>query len=161
MGSAVAGSHSVNMPMPWTYRHASAEWQRFLDIAKEEMDLVSNNSAYTAIEGVLLAFRRRLTVDQALRFADALPSVVRAIFLYRWHPEAPAPWGSRDVQTAEAKALRPDHNLTPDNCIDATAIALRAVVRPDEIDPVLSAIGPEAEAFWRVAPERLRPVDFP
>ncbi len=161
MGGASAGYNSLMMPMPWTYRHASAEWQRFLDIAKEEMDLVSNNSAYTAIDGVLLAFRRRLTIGQALRFADALPSVLRAIFLYRWYPETPAPWGSREAQTAEAKALRPNHNLTPDNCIEATAIALRAVVRPDEIDPALSAISAEAEAFWQVAPERLRPVDFP
>lgn len=149
------------MPMPWTYRHASAEWQRFLDVAKDEMGLSSNNSAYTAIEGVLVAFRRRLTVDQALRFADALPSIPRAVFVTGWHPQAPAPWGSRATQIAEAQALRPHHNLTPDNCIEATAIALRAVVRPDEIDPVLADIGPQAEAFWHVPAERLRPVDFP
>lgn len=147
--------------MPWTYRHASAEWQRFLDIAKDEMILVSNNAAYTAIEGVLLTFRRRLTIEQALRFADALPSIPRAIFVSGWRPEAPAPWDSRAEQTAEAQALRPHHNLTPPNCIEATAIALRAVVRPDEIDPVLAAIGPEAEAFWWVDPARIRPVDFP
>lgn len=149
------------MPMPWTYRHASAEWQRFLDVAREEMDLVSNNSAYTAVEGVLLTFRRRLTVAQALRFADILPAVVRAIFVFRWQPGVPESWGDRDVQTAEAMALRPNHNLTPDNCIEATATALRAVVRADEIDPVLAAIGPEAEAYWRVSAERLRSVDFP
>lgn len=149
------------MPMPWTYRHASAEWQRFLDVAKDEMILVSNNAAYTAIQGVLLTFRRRLTIDQALRFADALPSIPRAIFVTGWHPKSPVPWGSRNEQTAEAQALRPHHNLTPPNCIEATAIALRAVVRPDEIDPVLAAIGPGAEAFWWVAPTRIRQVDFP
>jgi uncharacterized protein (DUF2267 family) len=149
------------MPMPWTYIHASAEWQRFLDVAKDEMFLESSNAAYTAIQGVLLTFRRRLTIDQALRFADALPSIPRAIFVTSWHPAAPAPWGSRDEQTAEAQALRTHHNLTPPNCIEATAVALRAVVRPDEIDPVLAAIGPGAEAFWWVDPTRIRPVDFP
>ena len=147
--------------MPWTYRHAAAEWQRFLDVAREEMDLVSNNSAYTAVEGVLVTFRRRLTVAQALRFADILPAIPRALFVSGWTPEPPAEWGSRSAQTAEAKSLRADHNLTPDNCIEATAIALRAVVRADEIDPVLAGIGAEAKAFWEVAPARLRPVDFP
>ncbi len=161
MGSRPDWAHAQHMPMPWTYRHASAEWQRFLDVAKDEMALISNNAAYTAIEGVLLTFRRRLTVDQALRFADALPSIPRAIFIMGWHPTEPAPWGSRAEQTAEARALRPHHNLTPVNCIEATAIALRAVVRPDEIDPVLAAIGPEAEAFWHIDPARVRPVDFP
>lgn len=161
MGRPAQKSQFGSMPMPWTYRHASAEWRRFLDIAREEMDLVSDNLAYTAIEGVLLAFRRRLTVDQALRFADRLPSIPRAIFVFRWQPETPAAWGSRATQIAEAKSLRPGHNLTPDNCIEATAIALRAVVRADEIDPVLAAIGNEATAFWHVPPERLRNVDFP
>jgi uncharacterized protein (DUF2267 family) len=149
------------MPMPWTYRHASAEWQRFLDVARDEMDLITNNLAYTAIEGVLLTFRRRLPVEPALRFADVLPAVPRAIFVAHWHPAAPLPWGSRDEQTAEAQALRPHHNLTPSNCIEATAIALRATVRADEIDPVLVALGPQAQAFWHVDPARLRPVDFP
>lgn len=147
--------------MPWTYRHASAEWQRFLDVAKDEMILASDNAAYTAIQGVLLTFRCRLAIDQALRFGDALPSVPRAIFVMGWHPSAPVPWGNRDEQTAEAQTLRPHHNLTPPNCIEATAIALRAVVRPDEIDPVLAALGPQARAFWHVDPARLRPVDFP
>jgi uncharacterized protein (DUF2267 family) len=149
------------MPMPWTYRHASAEWQRFLDVAKDEMNLVSNNAAYTAIQGVLLTFRRRLTIDQGLRFSDALPSIPRSVFVMGWHPAPPLPWGNRDEQTAEAQALRPHHNLTPPNCIEATAIALRALVRPDEIDPVLAAIGPGAEAFWWVDPARIRQVDFP
>ncbi len=161
MGRRQCCLHRFRMPMPWTYRHASAEWQRFLDVAKEEMDLTTNNLAYTAIEGVLLTFRRRLPVESALRFADVLPAVPRAIFVSDWHPATPLPWGSRDEQTAEAQALRPAHNLTPGNCIEATAIALRATVRPDEIDPVLAALGPQAQAFWHVDPARLRPVDFP
>jgi uncharacterized protein (DUF2267 family) len=91
MGRRPDWAHALRMPMPWTYRHASAEWQRFLDVAKDEMILISNNAAYTAIEGVLLTFRRRLTVDQALRFADALPSIPKAIFVTSWHPANPAP----------------------------------------------------------------------
>jgi uncharacterized protein (DUF2267 family) len=148
------------MPMPYAYRHASAEWRRFLDIARDEMALASDNSAYTAVEGVLLVFRRRLTTGQALRFADLLPAVPRAVFVANWHPAPPLPWAGRDRLTAEAQALRPHHNLTPANCIEATAIALRAVVQGAELDPVLARLGPEAEAFWQVAPDKLRPLTF-
>ena len=116
--------------MPWTYRHASAEWQRFLDVAKDELILVSDNAAYTAIQGVLLTFRCRLTIDQALRFGDALPSVPRAIFVMGWHPSAPVPWGSRDEQTAEAQALRPHHNLT--DAPDVLELFLVSEVREDD-----------------------------
>lgn len=149
------------MPMPYSYRHASAEWRQFLDIAKDEMALESDNATYTAIEGVLHCFRHRLTPEQALRFADLLPAVPRAIFVANWHPAPPAPWGSRADQTVEAQALRTHHNLTPKNCIEATAIALRAVLPALDLDRLLAVLGPEAQDFWRVPPARLRPVTFP
>lgn len=148
------------MPMPYTYRHASAEFRLFLDTARAAMALDSDNTTFTATEGVLLCFRRRLTVDQALRFADVLPAVLRALFLARWHPELPAPWGSRVAQIAEAKALRPHHNMTPDTCIDAVAEALTTQVLALDLASVLAAIGPEAQAFWAVPPERRHPVGF-
>lgn len=69
------------MPMPWTYRHASREWQGFLGDARERMGLSSDNMAYTAIDGVFQVFRRRLTAAEGLRFATILPSVPRAIFV--------------------------------------------------------------------------------
>lgn len=148
------------MPMPYAYRHASAEWRRFLDIARDEMGLESDNATYTAIEGVLLAFRRRLTTGQALRFADLLPAVPRAILVAGWHPAPPLPWPDRATLTAEAQALRPHHNLTPPDCILATAIALRALIQPDPLDACLAAIGPGAVSFWAVPPNRLRPLTF-
>ena len=61
------------MPMPWTYRQATREWQAFLGEAKTAMNLESDNATYTAVEGVLKAFRRRLTPQQAVDFAQVLP----------------------------------------------------------------------------------------
>lgn len=65
------------MPMPWTYRHASREFRGFLDDAKDRMGLESDNMAYTAVDAVFQVFRRRLTAQQGLDFASALPCVPR------------------------------------------------------------------------------------
>lgn len=136
------------MPLPWTYRHATREWQAFLADARSEMDLVSDNSTYTAVQGVLQAFRRRLTAQQAVDFAQILPSVLRAIFVADWQIAPPLPPGTRADWTAEAMALRPDHNLTPDNCVAATAIALRKCVLRRDLEMVLGTLPPFATDFW-------------
>jgi uncharacterized protein (DUF2267 family) len=137
------------MPMPWTYRQATREWQAFLADARAAMDLTSDNAAFTAIEGVLRAFRRRLTPQQAIDFAQVLPSVVRALFVANWQlDEGPLPPGTRSDWTAEAMALRPHHNLTPPNCVAATALALRKSVVRRDLDRVLAALPPFASDFW-------------
>lgn len=139
------------MPMPHSYRHASREWRGFLDDAKDRMELISDNSAYTAIQGVLLVFRRRLGVQQALRFASMLPAVPRAIFVADWDISEPVlPFGPREEMTREAQALRPHHNLTPANAIEATAWALRRAVLPADFERALAQCPPEAREFWWV-----------
>ena len=112
------------MPMPWTYRHSSKEFSAFLEDVKEEMSLQSDNSTYTAVEGVLLVFRRRLTCRRTA--ASVLPSVLRAIFVEDWDIGQPPVPCDRVSLTREAQALRLHHSLTPDNAIEATARALRA-----------------------------------
>ncbi|MCR9275214.1 MULTISPECIES: DUF2267 domain-containing protein [Mameliella] len=149
------------MPQPWTYRHASREYRAFLDDLKARMNLESDNMAYTALDGVFHVFRRRVTAEEGLRFASVLPSVPRAIFVAGWQPEVPpAPWASRDDLIREAQALRPNHNLTPDTCIEAVAWALRRAIRGPEWECALAALPPEARAFWRVEvadPSELEP----
>lgn len=138
------------MPMPWTYRHAQKEFQAFLGDARERMNLVSDNSTFTAVEGVLRTFRARLTPPQALAFADVLPAVLRALFVAHWDIAAPPrPFAPRAEMTREAQALRPHHNLTPENAIEAVAWALWRCVDHRDLARVLAAIGPEAEAFWQ------------
>lgn len=94
------------MPMPWTYRQATREWQAFLADAREAMSLESDNATYTAVQGVLQAFRRRLTAQAAIDFAQVLPSVLRALFVADWQRANPLPPGTRADWTAEAMALR-------------------------------------------------------
>ncbi len=137
------------MPMPWAYRHASKDWKAFLADAKEGLGLDSDNMTYTAVQGVLLAFRRRLSPREVIGFADQLPAVLRALFVAGWDPEtAPQPWVPSAALEAEARALRPAHNLTPPAPIEPVARALRRTTRARDLDRVLAAIGPEAVAFW-------------
>lgn len=136
------------MPMPGTYRQASREWQAFLADAREAMNLTSDNATYTAVQGVLQAFRRRLTPQQAVDFAQVLPSVLRALFVADWKLADPVSPGSRADWTAEGKALRPLHNLTPENCVEATALALRKSVLQADLDGVLATLPAFAAEFW-------------
>lgn len=139
------------MPMPWTYRHASKEWRAILDDLKDRMELVSDNAAYTALDGVLRVFRRRLTAQDGLDFASVLPSVPRAIFVAGWqisHP--PASFADRATLTREVQQIRPDHNLTPDCAIEATAWTLRRYTNRADLERVLARLPEGAEQFWHV-----------
>jgi uncharacterized protein (DUF2267 family) len=136
------------MPMPWTYRQSTREWQAFLTDAKEAMDLTSDNAAFTAVEGVLRAFRRRLTPQQAVDFAQILPATLRALFVADWQLADPVAAGTRADWTREAQSLRPHHNQTPAHCISATALALRKSVLREDLDRVLSSLPPFAADFW-------------
>lgn len=139
------------MPMPWTYRHASKEWRAFLDDAKERMCLQSDNMAYTAVDAVFQVFRRRLTAQQGLDFAAVLPSVLRAIFVYGWDvTQAPLAFPARAELCAEVKRVRVNHNLTPDNAIEATAWALWRCVNHRDFARVLQSLPEDAAAFWHV-----------
>jgi uncharacterized protein (DUF2267 family) len=134
--------------MPWTYRQATREWQAFLAEARAAMNLESDNATYTAVQGVLQAFRRRLTAQQAIDFAQALPSVLRALFVADWQLAEPLPPGTRADWTAEAMALRPHHNLTPPNCVEATSLALRKSILREDLDRALATLPPFAAEFW-------------
>ncbi|MCB1387838.1 MAG: DUF2267 domain-containing protein [Rhodobacteraceae bacterium] len=139
------------MPMPWTYRQASREWRAFLDDVRDVTGLETDNVAYTAIQGVLQAFRRRLTPAQGIAFAGVLPAVPRAIFVEGWDIDAaPRSFGIRADWIAEAKALRPAHNLTPDNAVEATARALWRQVNHRDLSRVLDRMPSGARDFWSV-----------
>ncbi|MEL7462232.1 MAG: DUF2267 domain-containing protein [Pseudomonadota bacterium] len=139
------------MPMPWTYRHASKEWRAFLDDVKERMSLDSDNMAYTAVDAVLQVFRRRLTAEQGLAFAGVLPAVLRAIFVKDWDvSKPPVPFAARQALTDEAKQVRVNHNLTPDNAIEATAWAIRRCTNKRDFEKVLRLLPDGAVSFWHV-----------
>jgi uncharacterized protein (DUF2267 family) len=51
--------------------------------------LTTTNQAYTMVQGVLQVFRRRLEVNEAIRFLSVLPVGVRALFVADWDVNQP------------------------------------------------------------------------
>ena len=140
------------MPMPWAYRHATRDFRAFLDDLKERTGLASDNSAYTVVDAVFQVYRRRLTATEGLIFASVLPAVLSAIFVRNWKPErAPAPFGDRAAMNGEARAVRSDHNLTPEDAVEVVAWCLWRHVNHQELALALGKLPREARAFWDVA----------
>ena len=139
------------MPIPMEYQHASEEFERFLRDAIDASGLATRNQAYTMTQGVFQVFRRRLDVGDAVKFANFIPPVLRAIFISEWDINEPKrPFERPEVMTMEVKSLRSDHNFSPDTAISDVATALRKNVNETEFDPVLSGLSNEAVEFWRV-----------
>lgn len=137
------------MPMPWTYRHASQEWKAFLADAQDAIGTPSDNSTFTAVEGVLHAFRNRLTPQQAIDFAQILPSILRALFISDWRLDQPIlPAGSRADWTTEAQNLRANHNFAPETVVAGTALALRKSVHYADLERVIATLPAFAAEFW-------------
>ncbi|MDZ7904739.1 MAG: DUF2267 domain-containing protein [Cypionkella sp.] len=136
--------------MPWTYRQASREWAAFLDDAKEAIGTPTDHSTFTAVEGVLRAFRARLTLEQSIVFAQVLPAVLRALFVANWTPAPPIAAGTRADWTAQAQSLRAHHNLAPAHVVMATALALRKSVHFADLEATLAQLPPFAAEFWRI-----------
>jgi uncharacterized protein (DUF2267 family) len=135
------------------YQHAGEDFERFLREVIARTGLTTRNQAFTTVQGVLLTFRRRLAPRDALRFADALPPVLRALLVADWDLEAPRPdFGARADWTREAQALRRDHNFTPDGAIAEVAAALRASIGDARLDAVLAELPEAAREFWSAAP---------
>ncbi|MFD1882483.1 DUF2267 domain-containing protein [Paracoccus pacificus] len=137
------------MPMPYTYRHASAEFRAYLQDLREATLIESDNVLYTGTEAVLTSFRARLTVAEGLRFADELPAVLRAIFVWRWDgAAAPLPWPDRETLRAEMLALRRHHNFCPPSLLEELLAAIPPTMRAPDFQRAVERIGPQAVGFW-------------
>ena len=139
------------MTVPQEYVHASREFDRFMDDFVQSAMLATHNQAYAIVRAVLHVFRDHLTVDDALRFAEILPAVLRAIFVENWRPspEAP-PFPDRATLTQEVKANRHDHNLASNTSISEVAATLRRHVNNTDLDRVLATLPPGAAEYWRL-----------
>lgn len=136
--------------MPPEYRRASEHFLEFLVDARDTAALQTTHQAYTMVQGVLRTFRRRLDLDDAIRFADVLPPVLRAIFVADWDPDEPRrPFENRESMVREVQALRPHHNYAPDSAIRYVARALRRHVDERRLDRVLATLPEGAERFWQ------------
>jgi len=139
------------MTVPMQYAHASERFERFMRDAQTRLDRVTSHQTYQSVHAVLRVFRRRLTPQEGLDFANVLPAVLRAIFVEDWDLSEPVrPFASRTDLTREVQQVRVNHNLSPDTVIADIAVALRSQVDPVAFEACLGRIGPEARDFWAV-----------
>ena len=73
------------MTVPIDFKTASADFDKFLLDAREVTGLTTTNQVWGVLLGVFDVFRRRLTSDQCLAFARALPPLLRAAFVEAWY----------------------------------------------------------------------------
>lgn len=137
------------MPYPAEYQRASDEFAAFLHDVQDVAMYASPHPAYTTAQAVFQVFRRRLPLDDAVRFAACLPVGLRALFVADWDPsEARRPFGSVAEMTAEARELRANHNFVEPDSIAVVSTALWRHVDPARLAPVLDALPPAAREFW-------------
>lgn len=138
------------MPMPFTYRHATEEWRRYLAAMQERTLIDSPNVIYTATDGIFRAFRCRVPARQVLAFGDQLPAVMRAVLTFRWDISAPLkPWVSRGELDEEIRRLRQSHNFAPPGILNDLVWGIRREVDARSFDRVLKTMAPEAREMWR------------
>ena len=137
------------MPMPKEYATASRDFDAFLSDAKDALDALSTNTAYTTVQSVLIIFRRRLTIAQAINFAGVLPPVLRAIFVSNWNVNEPAlPFTDLGSLNQEVKTIRRSHNFSPDRSIEPVSSVLWKYVDARRFASTLEEISPDAISFW-------------
>lgn len=137
------------MTIPMEYQRAADDFEAFLAEAKEALDFTTRNPTYTTVQGVLLAFRRRLTAEQVLAFAALLPPILRAIFVAGWSPEERVSGFPSGRELAlEVQALRHNHNLSPDNSIPIVALVLRPHLDEAAFERLLRNLPSGSWEFW-------------
>ena len=138
------------MTIPGEYRRSSEDFEHYLDDVRGHTLIESRNVVYTMTQGVFQTFRRRLETADALRFANILPPVLRAIFVADWNPdETRHPFEDREIMTREVQSLRGDHNFSPDTAIRDVTGAVRRHVDAAALDRMLKTLPAGAEEFWQ------------
>ena len=138
------------MPVPAEYERASAKFYEYLVDARDTAGLWSTHVTYTMTQGVFQVFRRRLSTNEAIAFANVLPICLRALFVTDWDiEEERKPFESREVMTREVKSLREEHNFSTDSAIQDVAQALRRHVDEEAFDKLLAQLPEGAIEFWK------------
>lgn len=137
------------MPVPAEYERASAQFYEYLLDARDTAGLWSTHVTYTMTQGVFQVFRRRLSTEDAIAFANVLPICLRALFVTDWEPdEERKQFTDRESMTAEVKLLRDEHNFSTNTAIRDVAQALRRHVDEEAFDKLLAKLPKGAVEFW-------------
>lgn len=141
------------MPFPFGYNVATQVFVDVLRAVREETGLATQYQSFTVLEGVLRTFRRRVPVQDSLRFADLLPVPVRALYVHDWDVgPPPVPFGAPATWADEVRALRPRHNSAPDSAVPDVARAMRRFVVAADLDRLLATLPEGAVTFWSGTP---------
>jgi len=137
------------MTVPMEYWRASQDFEDFLADAADAAALSTRNQSYTMVQGVLLAFRRRLTLVEAITFAQVLPAMLRALFIADWDPSEPLTqsWDAESI-LADIQGLREHHNFAPETSQANVAAVLRRHVDEAAFEACLARLPAPARAFW-------------
>lgn len=88
---------------------------------------------------VFQVFRRRLSTNDAIAFANVLPICLNALFVTDWNlDEERKPFEDRESMTREVKLLRAEHNFSPETAIRDLAQSLRRHVDKEAFDRLLA-----------------------
>jgi uncharacterized protein (DUF2267 family) len=137
------------MPFPIEYARATEEFYAFMEAVKNEADFHSLHVTYTMVQGVLQVFRRRVSVADALMFADTLPVGLRALFVKEWDvSEVQKPFGSMAEMNRGVKQLRVDHNFSRNDAIEIVVKILPKYVETVYFKKMLAKLPDEARKFW-------------
>lgn len=148
------------MPIPVEYQRATDHFHQFLADVRDEANFGSVHQAYTMAQGVFQVFRRRLRIEDAIRFGNILPAGLRALFVAEWNVDEPRlPFEGRATMTREVQSLRPLHNFSPDSSIHDVAVALRRNVDEAALDRVLAELPEAARRFWQTLPSAESPAN--
>jgi uncharacterized protein (DUF2267 family) len=139
------------MPVPSEYQRATDDFYKLLTDVRDSAGLTTTNQAYTVLQGVFQVFRRRLDLQDAVRFLNLLPVGARALFVADWDAdEQKRDFEDRTLMTKEVRELRAEHNYAPESAIRDVAVALRRNVDQTAFDHVLAALPRGAVEFWQV-----------
>lgn len=141
----------IPVTLPFEYQNPTLQFERFMVDARDCAGLQTTNMAWNMVVGVLHAFRRRLSVNQALAFAAVLPPMIRALFIEDWNPEqAVVPFGEPADWLADVRSVHTQHNFAPPDSVAAVATALRKHVDANAFEQVLARLPAEASRYWQL-----------
>jgi uncharacterized protein (DUF2267 family) len=139
------------MPMPFAYRSATEDYEKFLDDLQRITMLQTWHQAYQTLRAVLIVFRNHVPPQVTINFAQSLPVVLRAILIEDWDLAAEVtPFPNRTALQREVECIRPDHNISPATAIGDVALVLRRAMKPEDYSRMLANLPEAARPFWEV-----------
>jgi len=136
---------------PPEYQRSTDDFYGYLQTLRDIALFTDCQPPYTITQAVFQVFRRRLSLPDAIRFAQVLPVGLRALFVADWNPDEPTrAFGSREEMTRELLELRPKHNYSGDTSIRDVARALRLHVDEAALDSLLGRLPSGSVEFWAI-----------